>query len=120
MLDCDAIVEQVCRLPAEFRRIQTKSIVQLAEEIDVSAHRHCINSSIVVKHLNAHPELIKDWLLYSADKRVSHGWYFKETGNDIVVGYFPDGREHRFSDRATACAEFVVHEIDSIIASKTG
>ncbi len=117
MIDCGTIVERVCRLPLDFRRVGTKSVIQLAEEIGLPAHRECITSSAVESHLLAQPELVDDWLLWSADRRCSPAWYFCADGKEFVVGYCPNGEEKRFTDRIRACTQFVIHEIENIIAT---
>ena len=76
MINCGIVVERVCRLPRGFRLVGTKSVIQLAEEIGLPAHRKCITSSAVESQLLAQPELVDDWLLWSADQRCSPAWYF--------------------------------------------
>ena len=117
MINCGIVVERICRLPRDFRLVGTKSVIQLAEEICLPAHRECITSSAVESQLLAQPELVDDWLLWSADQRCSPAWYFCEDGEEYVVGYGPNGEEKRFTNRISACTQFVIHEVETIIAT---
>jgi hypothetical protein len=117
MINCGIVVERVCRLPRDFRLVGTKSVIQLAEEIGIPAHRECITSSAVESQLLTQPELVDDWLLWSADQRCSPAWYFCEDGEEYVVGYGPKGEEKRFTNPISACTQFVIHEVGNIIAT---
>ena len=117
MINRENVVERVCCLPRDFRLVGTKSVIQLAEEIDLPAHRDCVTSSAVESQLLAQPELVEDWLLWSADQRRSPAWYFCEDGEEFVVGYSPNGEEKRFKSRISACTNFVIHEVENIIAT---
>ena len=116
MINCGIVVERVCRLPRDFRLVGTKSIIQLAEEIGLPSHRECITSSAVKSQLLAQPELVDDWLLWSADQRCSPAWYFCKDGEEYIVGYGPNGEEMRFANHLSACTQFVIHEVENIIA----
>jgi hypothetical protein len=120
MTDCAIVVERVCRLPRDFRLLGTKSVVQLAEEIGLPARRDCVTASAVQSRLQAQPELVDDWLRWSADRRSSPAWYFREDGDGYVVGYHPNGDETRFTDRIRACTQFVLREADAIVAAMAG
>lgn len=117
MVNCDIVVERVCRLPRDSRLVGTKSLIQFAEEIGLPAHHECVTSSAVESQLLAQPELIDDWLLWSADQRGSPAWYFCEDGEGYIVGYGPNGEEKRFTNRISACTQFVIHAIGNIIAT---
>lgn len=117
MVNCGFVVERVCRLPRDFRLVGTKSVIQLAEEIGLLAHRECVTSGAVESRLLAQPELVDDWLHWSADQRKSPAWYFCEDGEGYVVGYLPNGEEKRFTDRTSACTQYVIHEIEDFIAT---
>ena len=120
MIDCSIVVERVCRLSRDFRRVGTKSVFQLAEEIGLPAHRECITATAVESQLLAQPELVDDWLLWSADQRGLPAWYFFEDGEEYVVGYGPNGEEKRFTTRINACTQFIIHEVENIIAAMAG
>jgi hypothetical protein len=68
----------------------------------------------VVEFLNSEPELVDEWLRWSADKRTSQGYYFLVEDRHYVVGYFPGDERVKFDDPVLACANFVVKEINEI------
>jgi hypothetical protein len=78
----------------------------------------CPNApALCLKHLETHPHLIDEWAVYSNDKRCSSGWYFDDSR--YSTGHFSSAagrtREQVFSERPRACAEFIKHELDSIL-----
>jgi hypothetical protein len=117
MVNCGIVVERVCHLPRDFRRVGAKSLVQLVVEIGLPADRECVTSSAVEFQLLTQPELVDDWLQYSAGQRSSPAWYFCEDGEGYVVGYSPNGEEKRFTNRISACTQFVIHVIENVIAT---
>lgn len=60
--------------------------------------------------LQANPELVEAWLLYSEDKRTTGGWYVLRDGEVGRVGDL-DSRL-RFSTIEPAIAGYVVRELD--------
>jgi len=113
----EEIARRVYYIPSEFHRRGDVSVVALVEE---SGYDNTNTSSLrqaIEQQLRARPALIEDWLGYSADKRTSRGWYFQDDPVPIVA-YFESGvgrsREQRFTDRAQACAEFIMRELESI------
>jgi hypothetical protein len=68
----------------------------------------------LLPYLTAHPDLCEHWLRWSADKRVTSGWYFTRDGADFVVGFYPPGEVLNFHDPTVACAEYVVREVKAI------
>jgi len=66
--------------------------------------------SDLLEHLREHPELIEEWLVYSADKRTSGGWHLSEDG---TIGQLDrPGEESRFPSLEQAVAAYVVRELD--------
>lgn len=86
-------------------------MITLLHEAGYFDHHTQVSVAAVRAHLAKVPELVNDWINYSADKRASSGWYLNENG---TVGYYPDGPESRYNDIATACAEFIVRELADI------
>jgi hypothetical protein len=97
--------------------VNTKSLIQLAAEIGLPAHRHCVTSSAVESQLLTQPDWVDDWLLWSADQRSSPAWYFCEDEEGYVVGYSPNGEKKRFTNRTSACTQFVIQVIENILAT---
>ncbi|HSQ32230.1 MAG TPA: hypothetical protein VLN49_20385, partial [Gemmatimonadaceae bacterium] len=76
----------------------------------------------LAEYLRAHPSTIDTWLRYSADKRTSSGWYFVHE-SAWFVGYVGSSdtldrgvAAESFDDPATACAMFILRELDGIRA----
>jgi len=68
----------------------------------------------------ANPDLIRPWFILSGDQRTKYGYYLLPPGvspnrsRDLVVGYYPGGKEEHFPDGATACARFVKLEAENL------
>ena len=111
------VVTSVCSIPADFHRRGDVSVVRLLEKSGYDAMRDAITVSLVQQHLQAHPHLIDDWAGYSEDKRCSSGWFFDD--RRYTTGHYSSSagrsREQIFSERSQACAEFIKHELDSIL-----
>ena len=110
------VIASVCRMPSEFHRRGDVSILRLAEDSDYRAHQTAIGVEDFRQYLQAHPELVGEWYVYSDNKRTSSGWYFDHATRR--VGYYSGSRREReqtFDDVTQACAAFIKHEIDSII-----
>ena len=69
----------------------------------------------LLAHLREHPDWVEAWYRWSADKRVSSGWYIARRGEAAFeVGYYPAIPPVRYGDRVEACAVFVRYELASI------
>lgn len=112
-MSANEVVERVCRLPGEFYG-GTRSMSQLLEESGVTSCMALLTVSNIKGYFTAYPDLIEQWLLWSANKRVTSGWYFKRDGNNFVVGFYPRGEVLTLGDAAVACAEFVVREVKAL------
>jgi hypothetical protein len=82
-------------------------------------HRKTISVDEIRQALAERPELADEWIDYSADRRVTQGWYYRPVSTgEFEVGYAgvaTEGREHVFGDKLQACAEFVIRELDDIL-----
>lgn len=62
------------------------------------------------------PDLAMDWVQFSEDKRTSGGWALtKEDSGWTIRGSaskVPSGEAHVFPSLASACAEYVLRELD--------
>ena len=106
-----ALIASVCSLPRDFHSVGTKSVVTLLREAGYFDRHTDVSLDAVRAHLMAKPELVEDWITYSADKRTSSGWYLLEDG---TVGYYPAGPKSSYKDIVTACAEFIIWEVADI------
>jgi hypothetical protein len=109
------VVARICAVPIELRRRGTVSVAELVAESGYGADPTSLMVEAVSRYLRAHPELIEAWFGYSEDKRTSSGWYVTErSGGMFEIGWHPAGDRVSVSDRADACAEFVVREVRAI------
>ena len=63
----------------------------------------------LIPAIHANPALVRDWLMYSEDKRTSGGWYLLEPGE---VGQVASKVRLQFPSIEAAVAEYVVRELD--------
>jgi hypothetical protein len=115
------VVTSICAIPDDFHRRGDVSVVRLLEESGYATFRDAVVIAEIRQHLEAHPDLISSWAGYSEDKRCSSGWYFDDSR--YSTGHFSSdagrSRELVFGERSQACAEFIKHEIDSILENAT-
>ena len=101
-------LHNICRLPAAFSA-GDQSFVQLVRMSGIS--KSSLNSALLRDILATDQSLVEGWLLWSANKRVSSGWYFKRNAGIYEVGFHPNGERKVFNDGAAGCAEFVIQEV---------
>jgi len=109
------VVGRICRLPVDFYS-GSKSMVQLVAESGIRECPSALAASVISPYLTDHPELIEYWLRWSENKRVSSGSYLICRSGGYVVGFHPNGETLAFTEPPTACAEFVVREVRTILA----
>ena len=81
---------------------------------DVEIEFQTLSVEPIEEFLRENPELITNWLQWSEDKRSSPGYYFREVKGVYVVGHYPEGVRLDFDDPISACADFIVKEVNSI------
>ena len=116
-MDTDSLIRRIIALPRQFKEAGNKSIVALLKESGYFEYFDNVNENNIAIILGESPEMIDDWLIWSADKRVSSGWYILEKKeNQYIVGYWPKNKfeELHFSDKRLACASFIKREIEGI------
>jgi hypothetical protein len=114
-MQVNSVVEHVCQLPVDFYD-GSKSMVQLVSESQIDAFPAALTVDVISKYLTDHPTVVEYWLRWSANKRVSSGWYFCQLSDSYVVGVRPGGEVLNISQRELACAEFVVREVRALMA----
>lgn len=113
------MIAKVIALPVAFYS-ENKSVVALLEE---SGYYNMHNEVVVadIQHsLHQNDDAINNWLQWSADKRVSQGWWFiNNLPGKYAVGFHPSERieERLFTDRFAACAYFIKREIEDVMHS---
>jgi len=106
-------------LPRKMYVEQDKSPCALVEESGYLESHEQVSEEVILKDLREHPEYLRDWKIYSEDKRTT-GWYLGDPDADrYFVGFIPaEGEPHihplRYPDEATACAAFIKREIEDI------
>jgi hypothetical protein len=63
MSECpiQAVIENVCRIPADFTERRDISVVDLLAESGYLEVGQAVTENIIEKHLRAHPDLIHLW-----------------------------------------------------------
>ena len=114
----DAIVERLCRLPSDERRIRTPSTVVMASMyklLECSGYLEApetLTRENIMNVLQRNPQLVHDWWLWSGDQRPPEGWCFDEsTDHSYRVYCYPQGESIVLSDRIGACAQYILHVI---------
>ena len=111
------VVSKICSMPGDFHLLGNKSMIQLLIESGYLNEIQLVTKETILTCLAENPDLILDWENYSADKRVSEGWYFLKSDLDWIVGYAGNSSlEQRliFSSEFEACAEFILREVSGI------
>jgi hypothetical protein len=114
-----SVVSAVCQIPLEYRQPEGLSLQHYVEESGYFAKPEELSVAAVVSLLRQNPELVDQWFFFSEDKRTSDGWYVMDDGDRAVVGQI-GGPKIVFSDRAEACAEFIVREIREVAPPHRG
>ncbi|MGD9633579.1 MAG: hypothetical protein AB7G28_24435 [Pirellulales bacterium] len=105
----------ICELPRRLKCAQTKTACEILDECNALAQLDLINSDDIKSHLSRHPELINDWLCYSEDQRCTPANCFIEINQGYTVARYPGGVKMVFDDRASACTEFIIRQLDRIL-----
>ena len=114
MSDAMDVVADVCQIPVRLNR-GDGSVCKLVDESGYRDSPMILSLEAVSSYLAQHPGLVDAWLGYSADKRVSSGWYIVEkSAGTFEVGYYAQDKPEHFTDRDRACAEFIIREVRSI------
>jgi hypothetical protein len=113
-MEYDPVLERLCRLSADFYS-GDKSMKQLIFESGIANSPSTLNVATIAAYFGRHTNLIEEWLRWSANKRVTSGWYFKADRDGYVVSFYPKGEVVRFSLPELACAEFLMREVQTLM-----
>lgn len=112
-------IQDILKLPQTFLEVRTKSIYDLLMATHYPQHSHEISVKDIEAQLKAHAGFVDLWLQYSADQRVSTGWYIRMNNtNEYEVGFTDSGHHehiHKFRDKYQACADYIKKELDAIL-----
>ena len=87
----EEVVERVCRMPVDFYTLHTKSMVQLVAESGIEEFPEALTVANVAAYIADHPDLVEEWLAWSANQRVGSSWYFSRREGACVVSFYPKG-----------------------------
>ncbi|MCW8810574.1 MAG: hypothetical protein OQJ93_03095 [Ignavibacteriaceae bacterium] len=114
----ESSIIKICSIAKDFNNSINTSPYQIVLERKDAFNKSSLNKVKIIKYLKMNRDLIKDWLLYSENKRTSTGWYFKDYKNKWLIGFMNEGiieSEKIFDSKFEACAEYVLNEIESIL-----
>jgi hypothetical protein len=92
-------------------RARGKSLRQLVREGRMAPS--ALTLEAVKSALDEDPRLIDEWQQWSQDKRAP-GWFLTIENDPRVIGRFPQGDRLVFPDAVTACAEFILRELQAL------
>ena len=116
MRSIEDLIVALCSLPLKLSRGDGISMLQAIDESGYRGNESAVKESDIRQYLSEQPQLVREWSLYSENKRTDTGWYFDY--ELMQVGLFVrDGREHirTFDDVASACSCFIKNEIDLML-----
>jgi hypothetical protein len=116
--------EQIARVCAiahdKSGRGGNKSLSEVVADSGYLDLRANLTDAILADYLEEHPEVVKQWALYSGNKRTNGGWYFLCDPDAWIVGRLgPDMRrtdESQYPSAGDACACFILAELDSWVS----
>lgn len=94
------------------------SLREALKRTDYKKLRKTFGPNDLVEIVKAHPEISKQWIAYSEDKRTSGGWYLLDK-SEIGQIEDPESRKH-FDSIEEAISEYVVRELDFWANLKSG
>ena len=114
------VISQICLMPKDFKINGTKSMIQLLKESGYFGLESSITKDRIIKFLLSHPNLVKDWEIYSSDRR-SEGWYLLHEESIWFVGYsgaqlssYGRDKKYQFISAIEACAFFIIKEVEHL------
>lgn len=109
-----SMIEAVLRIPMD-SKLKNVSVFDLVSRSGYRESPAELTQSAVESWLRREPDLVRSWMQYSEDKRVSSGWYVcKCADGKFEVGFYPVGEKLTFSDSCQAVAYFIVREVADI------
>lgn len=116
-MDATKSIATLIDLPRELRIRGDVSMFFLLKEAGYFDAYDSISEEGIQAQLQGRADSIREWLMYSDNKRTDRGWYFQQQdGAGYIVGYFPSGVEQprQYSSGADACAFFIKRELEEI------
>ena len=112
-------INKIILLPKMFTDLGNISIYELLKQSGYFQNFNQITEKDIFNELSHQPERIKEWILYSENKRSDSGYFIEQKEKDsYIVGYFSlkGGRRDQteYHKGNEACAAFIKHEIEEI------
>jgi len=86
---------------------------EVSSQVDVAMLRRGLNERLAI---------VENWLHYAAEKDASWGWFFEiDRRGSYSVGLksgYSEAARHEIADPWEACATFIKHELDAILAPR--
>lgn len=110
----DRIIEDILLIPEKYHTLNV-SLIFLVNESGYSQHYSDISETDIYEALKQEPEIAKQWLSYSEDKRTSLGWYLQQAGRGYYVGSLTEkSGSVLYPNLLEACAAYIKKEIEGI------
>jgi len=122
VMNRNEIASAIARLPLELQLcpdgLSTSEYIrrclypEIREAVDVVSLKYVLSQDL---------SLVDLWLVYSSDKRTGSGWFFRRTTNNLFeVGHYNASGHYDqssvFDSSLDACAVYIKHEVDEILA----
>jgi hypothetical protein len=117
MTSKEHIIYLILNLAKKFNNQREKSFRQLLEETNYFKIQHQIKEKDILETVNKYPEVLLSWMQWSANKRVTSGWFLIEENGEYIVSYYPHSEANqtlKTRDGHKACAYFILKEIDGL------
>jgi hypothetical protein len=117
-MDINNIVENIIKIPTEFYKLRNISIYELFKKSKYCDYYNYITENDIKNYLLNNRNYIKDWFIYSEDKRTDKGYYVVLENEKYEVGYY-DGKKrniintYNLSQDIDACANFIKLELEN-------
>ena len=117
-MDLGHKINRIINIPTRLQLERSSSFLSLLQGVGYFDFADQIYEVGIFEAVRENPTVIASWLSFSADKRVSSGWYFlRNESNNYIVGYYPPENsveQLKYVDGNRACAAFIAREIEEI------
>lgn len=120
-MDKRLVVEKLCRFARDVAS-SGASAVEHMRSTHYGEFRGTISPTELEQYLLEHPDLVQDWVGFSADNRSASGWYLRDPGSahsskaEWKGGFYPSGDVHLFYTGTEACAAFILEYAEQVLS----
>lgn len=113
------ILYKIVLIPNILTENREKSTFEILHDIQYFDYYKNISVSDIERVLKNDSQIVRNWIQFSEDKRVTAGWYFKKNNdNCFIVGFHEKNKgfsnTKKFHDPMRACAYFIKKELESL------